>query len=182
MRWMVLRRLPALVAACALTACGSSTAHTAEPSADATIPSMARGPISPAVPATGGSGYSATLSARLVAVDSLPSGFTVEIATSIDGAQRAVADLRTFIGRCPTVVSSGLSWRFAVTPGPQVGDDSLHLSCSMTSGTDTLGCDSVLVRIGTTLVVVRAQAANPGDRYLQQVAEAALRRYQVTGP
>jgi hypothetical protein len=252
---MVLRRLVAVVAVCMVTACGSSTAHTADRSVGETIPSTAQAtgsatatkPASPAVPATGGSGYSATLSARLLTTDSVPPGFTVEIATVMpsdagdqrpgvdvscsdslipllsatrltgtpsamaaatlsydadpdgfwvgnevlrtyadDGARRAMTDLRTFIGRCPTVASSGQgvggSYRFAVAPGPRLGDDSIHVSCSMTSGPDALECDSILVRIGTTLVVVQGQGNKPGgDRYLTQLAEAALRRYQTTG-
>ncbi|MGC5017112.1 hypothetical protein [Micromonospora sp. DT47] len=103
-----------------------------------------------------------------------------------DGARRAMTDLRTFIGRCPTVALSGQragdSYRFAVAPGPRLGDDSMHVSCSMTSGSDTLEGDSILVRIGTTLVVVQEQGNKPGgDKYLTQLAEAALRRYQTTG-
>ncbi|WP_154943011.1 hypothetical protein [Micromonospora palomenae] len=103
-----------------------------------------------------------------------------------DGARRAMTDLRTFIGRCPTVVvSSGLGigdrYRFAVAPGPRLGDDSIHVSCSTTSGSDPMGWDSVLVRIGTTLVVVQEQGNKPGGhKYLTQLAEAALRRYQTT--
>ncbi|MFF4894615.1 hypothetical protein [Micromonospora chersina] len=98
-----------------------------------------------------------------------------------------MADLRTFIDRCPTLVkSSGLgigdSYRFAVAPGPRLGDDSMYVSSSMTSGSDTLEGDSVLVRIGTTLVVVQEQGNEPGgDKHLRQVAEAALRRFQTTG-
>ncbi|MEV5765235.1 hypothetical protein AB0L34_11785 [Micromonospora sp. NPDC052213] len=104
-----------------------------------------------------------------------------------DGAQRAMTDLRTLIGRCPTVVmSSGLGvgdrYRFAVAPGPQFGDDSIHVSCSSTSDSGTLECDSVLVRIGTTLVAVKEQGNKPGgNKYLTQLAEAALRRFQATG-
>ncbi|MFI7650352.1 hypothetical protein ACIBTZ_30360 [Micromonospora sp. NPDC049460] len=104
-----------------------------------------------------------------------------------DGAQRAMADLRTFIGRCPTVVvSSGLGigdrYRFAVAPGPQLGDDSIHVSCSSMSDFGTLECDSILVRIGTTLVVVKEHGNKPGgNKYLTQLAEAALRRFQTTG-
>ncbi|MET8092503.1 hypothetical protein [Micromonospora sp. NPDC005220] len=101
-----------------------------------------------------------------------------------DGARRAMSDLRTFIGRCPTAASSnqGGSHRFAVGPGPRLGDDSIHLRCSATNGADTLECDSVLVRIGTTLVVVQEEGNKPGgDRYLGQLAEAALRQYQTTG-
>lgn len=252
---LVLRRLVAVVAVYMVTACGSSTAHTADRSVGETIPFTAQAtgsatatkPASPAVPATGGSGYSAALSARLLATDSVPPGFTVEIATVMapdagdqrsgadvscsgsmipllsatrltgtpsamaaatlsydadpddfwvgnevlrtyadDGARRAMTDLRTLIGRCPTVASSGQggggSYRFATAPGPRLGDDSVHVSCSSTSGSDTLECDSLLVRIGTTLVVVQEQGNKPGgDKYLTQLAEAALRRYQTTG-
>jgi hypothetical protein len=104
-----------------------------------------------------------------------------------DGAQQALTDLRTFIGRCPAVVvASGLgvgdSYRFAVAPGSPLGDDSIHVRESMTSGSDTLEGDSLLVRIGTTLVVVHEQGNKPGgNKYLTQLAEAALRRYQATG-
>ncbi|MET8834575.1 hypothetical protein ABZV78_11745 [Micromonospora sp. NPDC004540] len=252
---MVLRRSVAVLAVCMATACGSSsTAHPADRPAHETIPSKAQAtgsatePASPAVPATGGSGYSATLSARLLTADSLPPGFTVEIATVMptdagehrsgvdvscpagmipllsatrltgapsamaaatlgydadpdgwgwvgnevlrtyadDGARRAMADLRAFIGRCPTVASSGQGvgggYRFAVAPGPRLGDDSLHVRCSATSGSGTLECDSVLVRTGTTLVVVQEQGNKPGgDKYLTMLAEAAVRRYQSTG-
>ncbi|PZG16929.1 hypothetical protein C1I95_16515 [Micromonospora craterilacus] len=103
-----------------------------------------------------------------------------------DGARRAMTDLRTFIGRCPTVTSSGLgvggTYHFAIAPGPRLGDDSIHVSCSSTSGSDALTCDSILVRIGTTLVVVQEQGNNSGgDKYLTQLAEAALRKYQTSG-
>ncbi|MGW4294292.1 hypothetical protein ACWEH1_14695 [Micromonospora chersina] len=188
------------------------------------------------------------LSARLLDTDSLPPGFTVEIATAMpsdageqrpssqapcsanmipllsatrltgtptamaaatlsngadpdgwgwvgnevlrtysdDGARRAMTDLRTFIGWCPTVAASGQSvggsYRFAVAPGPRLGDDSIHVSCSSTSGSGTLECDSILVRTGTALVVVQEQGNEPdGDQYLTQLAEAALGRYQTTG-
>jgi hypothetical protein len=92
----------------------------------------------------------------------------------------------TFIGRCPTLVSSGQgagdSWHFAVDPGPRLGDDSIRVSCSATSGSGTLECDTILVRIAATLVVVQEQGDKPGgDRYLTQLAEAALHRYQATG-
>ena len=252
---MALRRSVAVVAAiCVVTACSSSTAPTADRSAGAPMPSTTQAtgsaaaprPASPSVPATGGYGYSATLSARLVTADSLPPGFTVQIATVMapdagdqfsgvdllcsdsmipllsatrltgapsamaaatlsyeagpddlwvggeflrtyadDGARRAIKDLRTFIGRCPTVESSflgGGSYRFAVAPGPRLGDESIHLRCSMTSGSDTMECDSVLIRSGTTLLVVKEQGNKPGgDKFLTQLAEAALHRFQTTG-
>ncbi|MFI6782568.1 hypothetical protein [Micromonospora sp. NPDC050276] len=97
-----------------------------------------------------------------------------------------MTDLRTLVDRCPTLASSGRgdggSYRFAVAPGPQLGDDSIHLSCTVTSGLDTLECDSMLVRIDTALVVVQAEGNKfGGDKHLAQVAEAALRRYQTTG-
>ncbi|SCE76492.1 hypothetical protein GA0070558_105198 [Micromonospora haikouensis] len=198
------------------------------------------------MPATGGPGYSATLSARLLTTDSLPPGFTVQIATVMardagnagdrradsgcsdhmipllsasrltgtpsamaaatlaydvdpdnfwvgteiirtyadDGARRAMTDLRTFVGRCPTVASGpgGGSYRFALAPGPGLGDDSLRVSSSSTSGADTLTFDSIVVRTGTALIVVKEQGNNPDDdKLLAQVAEAALRRYQATG-
>ncbi|GIH17120.1 hypothetical protein Raf01_52920 [Rugosimonospora africana] len=106
---------------------------------------------------------------------------------SSDDARQAVTDLRTLIGRCPSVVvSSGLGdgdrFRFAVAPGPPLGDDSIHVSEITTSGSETLESDSVLVRIGTTLVVVQEEGNKPGgDRYLPQLAQAALRRYEATG-
>ncbi|WP_405110017.1 hypothetical protein OG559_29635 [Micromonospora sp. NBC_01405] len=252
---MVLRRFVAVVAVGMVTACGSSTAHTTDRSAGETIPSTAQAtgsaaatkPASPAVPATGGSGYSATLSARLVTTESVPPGFTVEIATAMapdagdqrsgvdvscsdmipllsarrltgtpsakaaatlsydadpdvfwvgtevlrtyadDGARQAMTDLRTFTGRCPTVVVSsgpgiGDRYRFAVAPGPQLGDDSIHVSNSSTSGSDPMEWDSIIVRIGTALVVVQEEGNEPGDdKYLTQLAEAAVRRYQTTG-
>lgn len=248
---MVLRRSVAVVAVCMVTACDSSTAHPTDRSAGETTPSTAQATgsataMKPAVPATGGSGYSPTLSTRLVTTDSLPAGFTVQIATTMardagdqrpaanvscsdmipllsgrrltgspsamaaatlsydadpdwswvanevlrtyadDGARRAMTDLRTFIGRCPTVVvSSGLGigdrYRYAVAPGPRLGDDSIHLSCR-TSGSETLEWDSILIRIGTALVVVQEEGNKPGgDTYLTQLAEAALRRFQTTG-
>ncbi|WP_444949551.1 hypothetical protein [Micromonospora ureilytica] len=243
---MVLHRSVAVAAVCLVTACGSPTSS----SADAGGTKQATGSATatkPAVPATGGPGYSATLSARLVATESLPPGFTVEIATSMaqdagdrradvdascshsmmpllsarrltgtpsataaatlsyeagpddlwvgtevlrtytdDGARRAMTDLRALIDRCPTLAPSGQgvggSYHFAVAPGPQLGDDSLHLSHTTTSDLGTLEWDAMLVRIGTTLVVVQAEGNKPGGgRYLTQVAEAALHRYQTTG-
>ncbi|NES27888.1 hypothetical protein GCE86_10025 [Micromonospora terminaliae] len=248
---MVLWRSVAVVAVCVATACDSSAARPADPPAGATTPSTAQATASatttkaasPAVPATGGSGYSPALSMRLVTTDALPAGFTVEgIATTMprdagdqrpaadvpcsdmipllsgrrltgtpsamaavtvshdaepgwpwvanevlrtyadDGARRAMTDLRTFVGRCPTVVaSSGDRYRYAVAPGPRLGDDSVHLS-SHTSGAETLEWDSILVRTGTALVVVHEEGNRPGgDTHLTQLAEAALRTYQATG-
>ncbi|GAB2960119.1 hypothetical protein GCM10027280_56170 [Micromonospora polyrhachis] len=103
-----------------------------------------------------------------------------------DGARRAMTDLRTFIDRCPTVTSSGpgiaSSHRLAIAPGPRLGDDSIHVSSSATSGSDPLVFDTVLVRIGTALVVVKEQGNKPGDNgYLTQLTEAAVRRFQATG-
>lgn len=128
----------------------------------------------------------ATLS-YVVSPDDLWVGTEVLRTYADDGARRAMSDLRAFIGRCPTVVvSSGLGignrYRFAVAPGPQLGDDSIHVSDSMTSGSDTLEGGSVLVRIGTTLIVTHEEGNKPGGhKYLTQLAEAALRRYQTTG-
>ncbi|MEH0933397.1 hypothetical protein [Micromonospora sp. CPCC 205558] len=103
-----------------------------------------------------------------------------------DGARRAITDLRTFVDRCPAVVLSGGggggSHRYAVAPAPRLGDDSIHVSCTVTSGLDAMACDSLLIRIGTTLVVVQSEGNKTGsDKYLDQVAEAALHRYQTTG-
>ncbi|WP_406104311.1 hypothetical protein [Micromonospora globbae] len=245
---LVLWRLVAVGAVCLAAACGPPSARpesdgipstaTATGSATATKPAYA-------VPPTGGPGYSAALSARLLSPDSAPPGFDVEIATTMspdagdhrpgvavscaggmipllsaarltgtpstmaaavlsldagpdslwvgsevlrtyadDGARRAMTHLRTLVGRCPTVVSPGGedTWRFAVTPGPRLGDESVHVSCRMTSGPHTLGCDGLLVRVGTTLVVVKEEGNEPGgERYLVPLAEAAVRRYQATG-
>ncbi|MEU6204480.1 hypothetical protein ABZ814_12940 [Micromonospora musae] len=100
-----------------------------------------------------------------------------------DGARRAMSDLRRFISRCPIVPSSdGDSFRFAIAPGPRIGDESVHVTESMTGESVTVKGDSILVRIGTTLVVVQEEANEPGgDKYLDQLAEAALHRYQTTG-
>ncbi|MFF3868057.1 hypothetical protein [Micromonospora sp. NPDC001898] len=100
-----------------------------------------------------------------------------------DGARRAMTDLRTLISRCPSVASSrfGDNYRYATAPGPRLGDDSIHVSCSMTSGSGTLESGSILVRIGTTLVAVQEAGNLAGDRkFLTQLVEAALRRYQTT--
>jgi len=120
-----------------------------------------------------------------------PGGFWVGIEVlrtyADDSARRAMSDLRTIIRRCPTVVltsgfAAGNRYRFAVAPGPRIGDDSMHARCSMTYGSKTLRCDSLLVRIGTTLVVIHEEGNGPGgDRYLAPLAEAAIRRYAVTG-
>ncbi|HEY2671847.1 MAG TPA: hypothetical protein VGJ07_15950 [Rugosimonospora sp.] len=136
-------------------------------------------------------GTPSAMAAATLSYDANPDGFWVgnEVLRTYpgNGAQQALTDLRTFIGRCPTVVvSSGLGvgerFRFSVAPGPQLGDDSIHVSDSMTSGSDTVEGDSVLVRIGTTLVVVQEEGNQPGgDKYLTPIAEAALRRYQATG-
>jgi hypothetical protein len=57
----------------------------------------------------------------------------------------------------------------------------MHVSCS-TSGAEMLECDSILVRIGMALVVVQEEGNKPGgDKHLAQLAEAALRKYQMTG-
>ncbi len=93
---MVLRRLGAAGAVCVVAACGPSAADPADRSADEAV-SATQATGSPttrkpsAIPATGGSGYSAALSARLVTTDELPPGFTVDIATvmaSDTGRQR----------------------------------------------------------------------------------------------
>ncbi|MFG3553842.1 hypothetical protein ACGGAQ_05580 [Micromonospora sp. NPDC047557] len=101
-----------------------------------------------------------------------------------DGARRAMADLRAFIDRCPTASPSAQvgSYRYSLTPGPRLGDESVHVSCTATSGADVLKCDVLLVRIGTTLVVIQEESNKPGnEQLLTQVTEAALRRYQPTG-
>ncbi|WP_431944288.1 hypothetical protein [Micromonospora marina] len=86
----------------------------------------------------------------------------------------------------PTVASPGQdggSYRFAVVPGPRLGDESMRVDSSATSGSITLEWDSILVRIGTTLVIVREQGNEPGgDDHLTRLAEAALRSFQTTGP
>ncbi|MEU5830994.1 hypothetical protein [Micromonospora tulbaghiae] len=246
---MVLRRLGAAGAVCVVAACGPSTADPADRSAGEAVPSTAQAtgtPTTRKLPATGGTGYSAALSARLVTTDALPPGFTVDIAAVMapdagrqrpgpevpcadmipllsanrltgtpsamaaatvssaegpdypwvanevlrtyadDGARGAMADLRTLIGRCPTVASAsqdGGSYRFAVVPGPRLGDESMRVDASTTSGSTTLGWDSILVRTGTTLVTVHEQGNEPGgDDHLTRLAEAALRSYQTTGP
>lgn len=246
---MVLRRLGAAGAVCVVAACGPSTADPADRSAGEAVPSTAEAtgtPTTRKLPATGGAGYSASLSARLVTTDALPPGFTVDIATVLapdagrqrpgpevpcadmipllsakrltgtpsamaaatvssaegpdypwvanevlrtyadDGARGAMADLRTLIGRCPTVASPGQdggSYRFAVVPGPRLGDESMRIDSSATSGSTTLEWDSILVRTGTTLVTVHEQGNEPGgDDRLPRLAEAALRSYQTTGP
>ena len=246
---MVLRRLGAAGAVCVVAACGPSTADPADRSAGEAVPSAAEATSTPTtrkLPATGGAGYSASLSARLVTTDALPPGFTVDIATVLapdagrqhpgpevpcadmipllsakrltgtpsamaaatvssaegpdypwvanevlrtyadDGARGAMADLRTLIGRCPAVASPGQdggSYRFAVVPGPRLGDESMRIDSSTISGSTTLEWDSILVRTGTTLVTVHEQGNEPGgDDHLPRLAEAALRSYQTTGP
>ncbi|MFI7301685.1 hypothetical protein ACIBM8_00590 [Micromonospora aurantiaca] len=174
----VLRRLGAAGTVCVVAACGPSTADPADRPAGDAGRSTAQATGTPttgtaaAVPATGGAGYSAALSARLVTTDALPPGFTVDIATVMDsdtGRQRpgpevpctdmipllsasrltgtpsAMADLRAFISRCPAVASpnqGGGGYRFAVVPGPRLGDESMRV----------------------------------------RLAEAALRGYRTTGP
>ncbi|MEK8106283.1 hypothetical protein NKG94_15805 [Micromonospora sp. M12] len=70
-----------------------------------------------------------------------------------------------------------------MAPGPRLGDDSMLASCIVTSSSYTFECDSVFVRIGTTLIAVQEQGNTSGDdTYLIQLAEAALRQYQATGP
>ncbi|OKI49105.1 hypothetical protein A6A27_35650 [Micromonospora sp. CB01531] len=143
----------------------------------------------PLLSATRLTGTPSAMAAATLTYDADPDGFWVgsEVIRTYadDGARRATSDLRAFIGRCPTVASAGLgggSYRFAVAPGPRLGDDSIHVSCSTTSGSGTLEWDTVLVRIGTTLVVVQEQGNQPGgDKYLTQLAAAALRKYQTTG-
>ena len=246
---MVLRRLGAAGAVCVVAACGPSTADPADRSAGEAVPSTAEAtgtPTTRKLPATGGAGYSASLSARLVTTDALPPGFTVDIATVLapdagrqrpgpevpcadmipllsakrltgtpsamaaatvssaegpdypwvanevlrtyadDGARGAMADLRTLIGRCPAVASPGQdggSYRFAVVPGPRLGDESMRIDSSTISGSTTLEWDSILVRTGTTLVTVHEQGNEPGgDDHLTRLVEAALRSYQTTGP
>lgn len=256
MLWRMLRGLVAVAAACTMTGCSASKAYTgdrsttpstAQATSSATAPESTSSTALPTVPPTGGAGYSAVLSARLLAKDSVPSGYTVKITTVMssdagdqrppadascsdgmipllsatqltgtptakaaatlsndtdpdhfwvgyetlrtytgNGAQQAVTNLRSFIGRCPTAVSSGQGadrFRFAVAPGPQLGDDSIRVSCSMTYGSEVLECDSVIIRIGTALMMVQEQGDDPGassDHYLTELAEAAAHRYQAT--
>lgn len=98
-----------------------------------------------------------------------------------DGARRAMNDLRRFIGRCPAVESSSGNHRFAVAPGPRLGDDSLHVTYRTMSDAGPLRWDSMIVRTGTALVVVQEEGNTSGDDHLARVADAALRRYQTTG-
>ncbi|MEH1168079.1 hypothetical protein V6V47_22110 [Micromonospora sp. CPCC 205539] len=144
----------------------------------------------PLLSATRLTGTPSEMAAATLSYDADPDGLWVgsEVLRTYtdDGARRAMTDLRTIIDRCPTVASTGQgvggSYRFAFATGPRLGDDSVHVSCSMTSGSDVLECDSIVVRIGTTLVVVQEMGNKPGgDTYLIQLAEAALRKYQTTG-
>lgn len=250
-----------MAALCTATGCGASAAFTVDHSAPETTASTAQAttPVTttmepkpstprPTVPATGGKGYSAALSARLLAEGSVPSGFTVQIATTMepdagdqrpradapctdslvpllsatrltgtpsamaaatisndpssdhlwvgaevlrtysgDGAHQALTDLRTMISHCPSVAdvaSHGMDaavFRYAVAPGPQLGDESIHVGCTMTSDSMALECNSVIVRIGSALVAVQEQGnESSGENYLSQIAEAAVRRYQAT--
>lgn len=249
---MVLRKLAVVAAVCMLSGCGVSTAHRAATNPAATAPPATRLASAattdpPDVPSTGGRGYSAALSARLLTNDSAPAGFTVQIATTMstdagdqrpsastpcsdsmmpllsgtrltgtpsemaaatlsndaaaadfwvgkevlrtyagngDGAQQAIADLRTFIGRCPTATPAdhGVGdFRYAVIPGPHLGDDSIHVNCIMVASSGNLDCSSIIVRIGSALVAVMEQGNETnGDVYLNQVTEAAIRRFQAT--
>lgn len=145
----------------------------------------------PLLSATQLTGTPSAMAAATFSYDAGPDGLWVgnEVLRTYagNGGQQALIDLRTFIGRCPTVVVSsgpgiGDSYHFGVAPGPAVGDDSIHVSDSMTSGSTTVEGDSMLVRVGTALVVVQEQANKPGgDKYLTQLAEAAFRRFQASG-
>ncbi|WP_143765500.1 hypothetical protein [Catenulispora acidiphila] len=102
-------------------------------------------------------------------------------------ASQVMTEVRALIGHCPIVNTSGIGgdkevFRYAVAPGPRLGDDSAHVSCSMTTASDVLECDTVLVRIGTGLVAVFEEGSDPGgSRYLPQLAAAALQKYQAAG-
>ena len=267
MLWARLRKMITVPAICVVAGCSASSAHTAADATGAirsttrttgsvtgtgtgtgtvtgtgTATATATAPTSATaratVPTAGGAGYSAALSAQLLTKDSVPSGFTVQIATvepteagdqpppagvpcsatmapllsatrligtpsamaaatisndpaagdlwvgsevlrtyAGDGAEQALTDLRSLISRCPSVDS----FRFAVSRGPQTGDDSVHVSCSMTASFGALECNSVIVRVGSALVAVQEQGnESSGDGYLNQLAEAAVRRYQAT--
>lgn len=102
-----------------------------------------------------------------------------------DGARQALSDLRSLIARCPTVTTSDQDagvYRFAVIPGPQLGDDSVHIRCYTTNSAGVLECNSLIVRIGSDLVAVQEPGnETSGDGELIEMANAALRRYQATG-
>jgi hypothetical protein len=141
----------------------------------------------PLLSATRLTGTPTAMAATTLSNDSDPDHFWVggEVVRTYAGgaAEQAMADVRTLVGRCPVVTSSGSGsaevFHFAVASGPRLGDDSVHVSCSMTSGSDVLECDSLLVRVGSAVVVVAEQGNDPGgNRYLAPLAEAALRKYQ----
>ncbi|SCE84021.1 hypothetical protein [Micromonospora mirobrigensis] len=238
----VLRRAVAVVAVGLVAACGPSTTPTGN-EALPTSPAPTSAPASP-TGTTDEPGYSAALSARLLTEDSLPPGFTVEIATVMaadagnrlpgtgtscsdivpllsarrltgtpsaiaaatlprdsgpddlwlgtevlrtyadDGARRALTDLRTLVARCPNVLPPDGTgrYRYAIAPGPRLGDESVHVRQSAGTGPDTTRWDCLLVRVGTDLVVIQEEGNKPGgDELLVQLAEAAVRRYRTTG-
>lgn len=65
--------------------------------------------------------------------------------------------------------------------GPHLGDDSIQVNCVMVASSGNLDCSSIIVRIGSALVAVMEQGNETnGDVYLNQVTEAAIRKFQAT--
>ncbi|MFC0005467.1 hypothetical protein [Micromonospora siamensis] len=101
------------------------------------------------------------------------------------GSATAVADLRTLVARCPSVLVSdgagGFVSRYAIAPGPRLGDESVHGRQSSGTGPDTMRWDCLPVRVGTDLVAIQEEGNKPGgDELLVQLADAAVTRHRTT--
>ena len=103
-----------------------------------------------------------------------------------DGAKKALADLRMLISHCPEVeepVAGDQVWHLSVTAGPRLGDDSVHVDCSMSSGFNVLCGHAILIRTGACLVETQSQSLGDlGAGGLDRLAGAALRKFQAGGP
>lgn len=175
---MVLGRSVAVVAVCLVGACGPSTAS---PPAGEPAPATASAAATkPTVPASGGAGYSAALSARLVTAEALPPGSTVQVATVLPtdaGERRPGADApcsglipmlsATRLTGTPTAMAAAT---IAFETGPDeiwVGNEVLRTYADDGAVRALADLRALVARCPTVVV---ASGLGAGDRYHYAVA------------
>jgi hypothetical protein len=141
----------------------------------------------------------ADASVGLQAHESLPwMGRETLSSYSADGAQKVVREIRSLVDRCPTATGpSGagniladpslasavngvgpLTTHFSVAAGPQLGDESLRVRArtpSQVAGND-MEADAIVIRSGSTVLVVNELPTYAQFSKLDDVAAAAYRR------
>lgn len=102
-----------------------------------------------------------------------------------DGAARALADLHTLVGRCPTYQdgagADAQTHAFTIGAGPSMGDQSLVLRDSITIGDQgpaQVEHDAVVVRAGNVLIAVEESSRRvSAPSHLDDLMDAAWKAY-----